>query len=121
MSAMHMPKTPPELAGRFAEVVASVEGLEPRTMFGYPAAFLGGNLTTSLHGSRWIVRLAPDELEERMGAGWEPFEPMPGRPMRGYVVVDAAVVGRDHEVLGWVERAATYVRTLPPKPAKARR
>jgi hypothetical protein len=115
-----MPKTPKELQERFATVVAGVDGLEQRQMFGYPAAFLGGHLTTSLHGDRWIVRLPDAQREERVAAGWAPFEPMPGRAMRGYLVVGPDVAGDDAAVRSWVERAADYVRTLPPKPSKKR-
>ena len=31
---------------RFEAAVAGIEGLEQRKMFGYPAGFIGGNLTT---------------------------------------------------------------------------
>jgi hypothetical protein len=104
---------------RFEVGVAGIEGLEQRQMFGYPAAFIGGNLTTSLHRDSWIVRLPEAEREARVTAGWSDFEPMPGRPMRGYVVMPAEVAADADEARAWVERAAAYVRTLPPKAPKA--
>jgi len=113
-------KSPPELVERFEAAVAGIDGLERRQMFGYPAAFIGGNLTTSLHQDAWIVRLPDEEREARIEAGWAQFEPMPGRPMRGYVALPAAIVDAPNEARSWVERAAAYVRTLPPKPPKKR-
>ena len=88
-------------------------------MFGYPAAFIGGNLTTSLHRESWIVRLPDAERADLVRSGWSEFEPMPGRPMRGYVVMPDAVAATPDQALSLVERAAAYVRTLPPKAPKA--
>ena len=116
----HWRKSPRELVERFEAAIAGVEGLEPRQMFGYPASFIGGNLTSSLHEDRWIVRLPDEELQARLDAGWAQFEPMAGRPMRGYVVMPAEVADDPDAARGWVERAAAYVRTLPPKAAKKR-
>jgi hypothetical protein len=116
VSAKHWPRSSDELTKRFDAGVAGIEGLERRQMFGYPAAFIGGNLTTSLHRESWIVRLPDAQREERVRAGWSEFEPMPGRPMRGYVAMPPAVAADPDEARAWVERAADYVRTLPPKP-----
>jgi hypothetical protein len=39
---------------------------------------------------------------------------MTGRPMKGWIVVDGAVL--DDEVLtDWIDRARRFVATLPPK------
>jgi hypothetical protein len=73
-------KSPVELEERFRAAVAGIEGLEVRKMFGYPAGFIGGNMTTGLHQSSWIVRLPEEVRKERIDAGWSTFEPMPGRP-----------------------------------------
>jgi TfoX/Sxy family transcriptional regulator of competence genes len=111
-------KSSEELQQRFQAGVAGIDGLEVRQMFGYPAAFIGGNLTTSLHQESWIVRLDDVERASRLEAGWSTFEPMPGRPMRGYVALPAEVASDPDQARSWVERAAAYVRTLPPKPKK---
>ena len=114
-----------EVAGRaperFEAAVAGIEGLEQRKMFGYPAGFIGGNLTTSLHQESWIVRLGEPERGERLAAGWSTFEPMAGRPMREYVVIPSDLAREPDKARAWVERAAEYVRSLPPKASKARK
>jgi TfoX/Sxy family transcriptional regulator of competence genes len=113
-------KAPEELRERFEAAVAGVEGLEQRKMFGYPAGFIGGNMTTGLHQESWIVRLSEADRAERLAAGWATFEPMPGRPMREYVALPPDVVADPDQARAWVERAADYVRTLPPKSPKPR-
>ena len=119
MNADAWRKSPEELVARFAEAVAGIEGLEQRKMFGYPAAFVGGNMTTGLHQESWIVRLPEPVRRERLDAGWSIFEPMPGRPMREYVALPDEVIADSEQVRAWVERAVEYVRGLPPKKPKA--
>lgn len=114
-------KSSDDLTERFDAGIAGIEGIERRQMFGYPAAFVGGNLTTSLHRESWIVRLPASELQERLDAGWAIFEPMPGRPMSGYVKLPDAIASDPDQARAWVERAAAYVRTLPPKVPKPRK
>ena len=112
-------KSSEEMVARFAEAVAGIEGLEQRKMFGYPAAFVGGNMTTGLFQESWTVRLPEDVRRERLEAGWPTFEPMPGRPMREYVALPDEVIADPAQARAWVERAVEYVRGLPPKKPKA--
>jgi TfoX/Sxy family transcriptional regulator of competence genes len=90
-------------------------------MFGFPAAFLGGNMVAGLHQDTVMVRLPEDERQKRLNAGWSMFEPMPGRPMREYVALPTEVFVDADATRGWIERAAAYVRTLPPKEPKPRK
>ena len=111
-------KAPADLVARFDEAVAGIEGVEVRKMFGYPAAFIGGNLTVGLYQESVMVRLPDDERAERIAGGWSLFEPMPGRPMREYVVLPVDISADVGAIRHWVDRAAAYVRTLPPKVPK---
>ena len=118
MSSDPWRKAPAELVARFHEAVAGIEGVEVRPMFGYPAAFVAGNLTAGLHKENVMVRLPEAEREERLADGWSRFSPMPGRPMREYVAMPPEVSGDVTAMRHWIERAALYVRTLPPKAPK---
>jgi TfoX/Sxy family transcriptional regulator of competence genes len=108
-------KSPPELVAAFATYVQRRPELATRQMFGYPAAFLGGNLTTSLHQDRWIVRLADADAAALRDLGGRDFEPMRGRPMRGYVSLPQSIIDDPAALDGWVARAIAHVRTLAPK------
>ena len=114
-------KARPEMVEHFHEAVAGIDGLEVRKMFGYPAGFIGGNMVAGLHQDSIMVRLPDDERQARLDDGWSLFEPMPGRPMREYVALPPEVVSDVDATRGWIERAATFVRTLPPKEAKGKR
>jgi hypothetical protein len=84
-------------------------------MFGYPAAFVNGNMTTGLFGSNWFVRLSESDAADLAAAGGGPFEPMAGRPMRGYTLLPSAIAADPEAAGGWVDRAIDHVATLPPK------
>jgi hypothetical protein len=113
---VHFEKSPAELADRFAEVLDRYPSAERRKMFGYPAAFLAGNLVTSLHQQNWVIRLPDADREELLGIdGAKAFEPMPGRPMKGFAVVPPSIVADDSTLDGWLERAFSHARTMPPK------
>jgi TfoX/Sxy family transcriptional regulator of competence genes len=108
--------SPPALVARFESLAARVAEAERRQMFGYPALFLHGNLVTGLFGDRWMIRLPPDDAAELMTmAGAGPFEPMPGRPMKGYATLPDEIVADDARLESWVRRALDRAASLPPK------
>jgi TfoX/Sxy family transcriptional regulator of competence genes len=114
-------KALPEDVERFQAATAGIEGLEPRKMFGFPAVFANGNMVAGLYQDMVMVRLPDAERQARLDDGWSLFEPMPGRPMREYVALPTEVFADADATRGWIERAADYVRTLPPKQPKPRK
>ena len=110
-----MSKSPAELVDRFAAVLDGYPDATRKQMFGYPAAFVGGNMATGLFADTWVVRLPRDEIEPALAAGATAFEPMPGRPMTGFVVVPAADVADDAAIRSWVERGLAHAASLPAK------
>lgn len=116
-----MPKwqrAPEALKRTFEEAVRPLPGAEVRPMFGYPAAFYNGQMFAGVHQDQIILRLAE---EDRTAIGGAAFEPMPGRPMREYVVVPEGIRETPAQLADWLERALAYVASLPPKPAKTKR
>jgi hypothetical protein len=114
-------KSPPELVARFGEVLDRHPDAERKQMFGYPAAFVGGNMATGLFGDRWMVRLPDDEIGPAIAAGAEPFEPMPGRPMKSFVAIPAADVADDAAIARWVERGLALAASMPAKEPRRKR
>ena len=108
-------KAPADLIERFTDAVGPLPGASIRKMFGYPAAFTNGHLFTGLFAGSWFVRLPDAEQVELTAAGGTPFEPMAGRPMRGYVVLPPAIAGDATAAEPWVSRALAHVQQLPPK------
>ena len=118
---MHWKKAPQSLIALFEDVAPRDAPVVRRTMFGYPAIFVQGNMFAGLHEERFVMRL-PDEARTEFLAlpGAVPFEPMPGRPMKEYVVVPAELLSDPDALRGWLDRALAYALSLPPKPGKGR-
>jgi TfoX/Sxy family transcriptional regulator of competence genes len=111
-------KSPAELVELFSAEVPSEPDVERRQMFGYPCAFLGGNMFMGLHQENFILRLGDaDRAEFLKLPGAAVFQPMPGRTMREYVVVPPALKRDRARLARWVKRALAGARALPPKSA----
>jgi hypothetical protein len=118
MAKREMPsfdKSPAALVERFGSVMDRHPEAERKKMFGYPAAFVGGNMATGLFADHWGVRLPADEIEPAKAGGAGAFEPMPGKPMKAFVVIPAADVDDDVAIDAWVERGLALARSMPPK------
>jgi hypothetical protein len=109
-------KSPAALVERFGRVMDHHPSAERRRMFGYPCAFVGGNMATGLFADSWMVRLPEAERAELLAIdGARPFEPMAGRPMREYVVLPPSVLVDPATLDRWVVRALDYAGSLPPR------
>lgn len=114
-------KSPPELVARFSELAQLAGDADHKQMFGYPACVLRGNLFMSLHEDSLILRLADADRADFLSRyDSSLFEPMPGRPMKEYVVVPAALV-YDDAVAEWVRKSRAFAEQLPAKKAKQKK
>jgi len=108
-------KSPPELIALFAEIMPGPPA-EPRQMFGYPAGFVNGNMFGGLYQDSLVLRLSDGDRAAFLALpGARVFEPMPGRPMREYVVAPPALLARKPELRDWIGRALKYGASLAPK------
>jgi TfoX/Sxy family transcriptional regulator of competence genes len=106
------------LVETFHRAVAELPDVQPRQMFGYPAAFTRTQMFACLFQDNMIVRLSDADREAFGREGARPFEPMPGRPMREYVAVPAGVLKKPSELRSWLARSHAYAGSLPPKKKK---
>lgn len=111
-------KSSADLVEHFGRVLDRFPDVERRKMFGYPAAFVGGNMVTGLHQQAWVVRLDEAGQAAARAEGATTFEPMAGRPMKHFVSLPADVLADDDRLAAWVERSIAQGRTLPPKPPR---
>ena len=112
---MQWKKTPPELAATFGKAAPKDPKVVRKPMFGYPALFLNGNMFAGTFQDKIVTRLAEDARARALKAGAKQFEPMPGRPMKEYVVVPATDVAKPAALAKWIEQAHAYATTLPEK------
>src|SRR5579863_8551082 len=121
--SMPMPtfrKSPPELVARFADLAPLAGDADRKLMFGYPVCVLRGNMFMGLHEEAMFLRLSEADRAEFLDRyGANPFEPMPGRPMKEYVVVPPALLRQD-DIDEWVRRSRAWAEQLPAKKPKKR-
>jgi TfoX/Sxy family transcriptional regulator of competence genes len=110
-------KSPPELVRAFDAALPQRDGVERRKMFGYPAAFVNGNMFAGLHQDDVLVRLSEAERQALLARGGRNFEPMPGRVMKSYLLVPEA---SDNQALSlWLRKAFDHTSQLPAKGRRA--
>ena len=111
-------KSAPELVARYEAVLGrnAAPDITRRQMFGYPCAWIGGNMLSGLFGQQWWVHLSEPDREVLLGLpGAHQLEVMPGKAMGRYVVMPPGVVADDASVDGWLAKAIEFTRSLPPK------
>jgi TfoX/Sxy family transcriptional regulator of competence genes len=109
-------KAPEENVRLFERAMKDFPMATQRKMFGYPAAFVNGNMFTGLFQEEMFLRLSDDDRAAiRKEYGTPLFEPMPGRPMRGYVVVPRYVLNSPRLLRAWLTKGMEYCKALPPK------
>ncbi len=92
-----------------------------KKVFGHPAAFVNGNMCIGTFGPDVFLRLDRVDFERASRIpGARPFDPMAGRPMKGYLVLPTTFLkdaSKSHE---WIARSVRFASSLPAKKAKKR-
>jgi len=71
---------------------AAIPEVQVRKVFGYPCGFVNGYMTVGVYEDWIFVRLPQEGQSTALQlAGAHFLEPMPGRPMRNYVVLPPRV------------------------------
>ena len=107
-----------DLADRVRAVLPPGEAVTERRMFGGLAFMLGGHMLCGVVKDTLMVRLGPEAADHALGQPHIRPMDFTGRPMKGMVFVDRAGLHGD-ALRQWVDAAAGYVRSLPPKHATA--
>ena len=121
MEAAAWRKSPPELVAKLDALLKHAPDAERRVMFGFPCAFLQGNMFTGLHQEQLFFRLSEvDKAKFLEIPGSTPFEPVKGRVMDEYVTVPQPMLVDEVQLKTWLARSLAYVRLLPVKVKKGR-
>lgn len=109
-------KSPQWMIDLFAACLPERPGLERRRMFGCPAAFANGNMFAGVFQDVIFARLPPGERADLDAEyGVRHFEPVPGRPMRNYLVFPEEVLEDEARFARLLDQAYAFTAALPPK------
>ena len=104
-----------DLADRVRALFAGRPGVREQKMFGGLAFMLDGNMACGILGSKLVVRVGKENLDEALSLPHShPFD-MTGRPMRSFVYVAAEGLADDEGLERWAGRGIAYAGSLPPK------
>jgi len=114
-------KSPQSLIDLFSESLPDDARIERRKMFGYPAAFVNGNMFAGLFQDQMFARLSPaDRAALEAIHGPLPFEPMPGRPMKDYTRTPDEVMADEATAADLLAKALAWSMALPAKVKQAK-
>ena len=103
------------LAGRIRDALARQRGVQEKKMFGGVGFLLNGNMLVGVWKNSLIVRLGEDDHEAALSEPHVREFDITGRPMKGWILVEAEGVAEVEEVTAWIKRATKFVKTLPAK------
>ncbi len=102
-----------KLAERVREVFQSEPAYTEMKMFGGICFMVGRNMAVGVTGSDLMVRTGPENSEAALALPHARPMEFTGRPMKGFVYVEAEGIATDTSLAAWVERGAAFARTLP--------
>ena len=104
------------LADRIRELLAGEADVGEKKMFGGLAFLVGGNMAVAASGQGGVmVRVDPAKSDSLVATTKARLAEMRGRPMQGWLRVDAQDVRTKRQLAKWVDLGTTYARALPSK------
>ncbi|OGB19625.1 MAG: RNA methyltransferase [Burkholderiales bacterium RIFCSPLOWO2_12_67_14] len=104
-----------QLAQRIREALADNPAITEKKMFGGIAFLHRGLMFVGVSDSSLMARVGKGNHADSLSRRHVREMDFTGRPMQGYVFVDAPGVRSDEQLRFWLERCEQFVVTLPPK------
>ena len=105
-----------DLAERIRELLAGEPDVTEKAMFGGLAFLLAGNMAVAASGQGGVlVRVDPATSDELTRTTTARFMEMRGRPMQGWLRVEAGDLRTKRQLARWVTLGTRSARSLPPK------
>jgi TfoX/Sxy family transcriptional regulator of competence genes len=108
----------PGLAQRVRAVVANRPGISERAMFGGLAFLVDGKMFVGIRNSSLMARVGAERHQDALAMPGVRVMDFTGRPLKGYVYIDAPAISADQDLKAWVLWCLEFVAKLPEKRAK---
>lgn len=103
------------LASRIRQALKDHRGVTEKKMFGGIGFLRHGNMCVGVSQTSLIVRLGPEQADEaRRQPNVVEFD-VAGRPLKGWVMIEAEGIDIDEQLRDWIQQAIEFVETLPRK------
>jgi TfoX/Sxy family transcriptional regulator of competence genes len=104
-----------DLAERLQQAMLDIPGISEKKMFGGIAFMSEGHMFMGIAGDALMARVGPANYENALAQVYVRVMDFTGKPMRGYVFVDAEGLQDDSDLGARIRRCLDFVNTLPPK------
>jgi TfoX N-terminal domain len=106
------------LAQRIRDALANNRAITEKKMFGGIAFLRKGLMFVGVSGTSLMARVGKEKHADSLGRKNVREMDFTGKPMQGYVFVDAPGIKTDAQLRFWLERCEQFVATLPPNGSK---
>jgi hypothetical protein len=103
------------LAQRVRQILTDQHGIVEKKMFGGLGFLLHGNLLVGIWHTSLIARIGPEQYQVALTEPNVREFDITGRPMRGWVMVEADGIDSDDQLRAWIDRSLEFVVNLPAK------
>lgn len=103
------------LAQRIREQLQERPDVEEKKMFGGLCFMVSNHMCCGIMDDALLARVGPDRYDESLSKDHVTQMDFTGRPMKGFVVVEAAGLSPDSELAEWITTCLDFVKSLPPK------
>jgi TfoX/Sxy family transcriptional regulator of competence genes len=103
------------LGDRVRTVLARRRGVVEKRMFGGLAFMLNGNMSVGIVDEKLMVRVGPKAFDEALKQKHAKPMDFTGRPMKGFIYVEAKGIRSDEDLKTWVDRGVAFAKSLPKK------
>lgn len=103
------------LAARIRDALLQETGIDEKKIFGCACFLSHGNVLAGVWKDSLIARIGPEEYESALRERYVREFDITGHAMTGWVLVEPEGIEDDGSLREWIERAITFVKTLPKK------
>lgn len=104
------------LAERLRGCFAEVFDVDEKRMFGGLAMMVNGHMCCGIaNKDALMVRVGKENYEKALQHPFAREMDFTGKPLGGFIYVDAEGIAEDSDLQYWVQQGLDYVFTLPPK------
>ena len=103
------------LAERLRDLFVDRPGISEKKMFGGLAFMYRGHMLVGILGDSLMARVGPTEYTDALKRPHVREMDFTGKPMKGYVYVDAAGFESDTDLSKWIGLCLRFNESLPPK------
>ena len=100
---------------RIRQILSKRASVSERKMFGGVCFMINGNMCVGTWKESLIVRLDRKNHDKTLAEPHTRTADMNGRTMKGWALVEPAGIESENDLTAWVNRAANFAESLPPK------